>query len=45
MRLKIDFQFTENSIPLDYRRKFLSIMKLGLEKVNPQLFAELFPFK
>ncbi|MBC1418948.1 CRISPR-associated endoribonuclease Cas6 [Listeria fleischmannii] len=42
MRLKIDFQFTENSIPLDYRRKFLSLIKHGLEKVNPQLFDELF---
>ncbi|WP_088825423.1 CRISPR-associated endoribonuclease Cas6 [Listeria goaensis] len=42
MRLKVNFQFTENEIPRDYRRKFLSIMKMGLEKENPQLFDELF---
>ncbi|MGX7418963.1 CRISPR-associated endoribonuclease Cas6 [Carnobacterium gallinarum] len=42
MRLKVVCELDSEELPKDYRRKILSLMKIGLNKVNPTAYQELF---
>lgn len=42
MKLKIVCELTNETIPLDYRRKIVMLMKTGLSESNPTLFQELY---
>lgn len=42
MRFKVSCELTNLEIPLDYRRKILSLLKTGISQQNKQVFQNLF---
>lgn len=42
MRVKVDFEIDGDTLPLDYRRKFLSYLKSAMQDYNAELFEALY---
>ncbi|NLI93064.1 MAG: CRISPR-associated endoribonuclease Cas6 [Peptococcaceae bacterium] len=42
MRIKVEFETKQETLPLEYRRKFISYLKSALEDYNEDLYAALY---